>query len=74
MLHLSELAPFPSSQVRAKLEHAGRVITVENNSTGQLARLLTRETLVTPHEHVLRYDGRPFKGQELAGQLKAALR
>jgi 2-oxoglutarate/2-oxoacid ferredoxin oxidoreductase subunit alpha len=71
MLHLCELAPFPRERVAARLSSARRVITVEGNSTGQLAALLRRETGIKAHEQVLKYDGRPFVGDTLAEELRA---
>ena len=70
MLHLCELAPFPRERVAARLSSARKVITVEGNSTGQLASLLRRETGIKAHEQVLKYDGRPFVGDTLAEELR----
>jgi 2-oxoglutarate ferredoxin oxidoreductase subunit alpha len=70
MVHLAELCPFPRERVLARLSKARRVISVEMNSTGQLATLLARETRIKVSERVLKYDGRPFVGQELAEELR----
>jgi 2-oxoglutarate ferredoxin oxidoreductase subunit alpha len=70
MLHLCELAPFPRERVAARLSSARKVITVEGNSTGQLAALLRRETGIKADAQVLKYDGRPFVGQTLAEELR----
>jgi 2-oxoglutarate ferredoxin oxidoreductase subunit alpha len=72
MVHLCELAPFPRERVMARLSGAHKVITVEGNSTGQLAALLRRETGIKASAQVLKYDGRPFVGQMLAEELRAA--
>jgi 2-oxoglutarate ferredoxin oxidoreductase subunit alpha len=69
MMHLCELAPFPREQVAARLASARRVVTVEVNSTGQLAALLRRETGIKADAEVLKYDGRPFTGQVLAKEI-----
>lgn len=69
MVHLSELWPFPRARVLARLGRARRIVCVEQNSTGQLAALLRRETRITAHEAVLKYDGRPFTGEALAREL-----
>ncbi len=71
LLHLCELAPFPREQVAARLATARKVITVEGNSTGQLATLLRRETGIKAHEQVLKYDGRPFGAQTLAREVSS---
>jgi 2-oxoglutarate ferredoxin oxidoreductase subunit alpha len=70
MVHLCELAPFPRDRVVAKLSRAHKVITVEGNSTGQLAALLRRETRIKADAQVLKYDGRPFNGRALAEELR----
>jgi 2-oxoglutarate ferredoxin oxidoreductase subunit alpha len=41
------------------------VVTVENNATGQLARLIKRETGISARSSILKYDGRPFTIDEL---------
>jgi len=74
MLHLCEVAPFPRERVAALLSSARRVITVEGNSTGQLAALLRRETGIKADAQVLKYDGRPFVAQELAEELRSVCR
>jgi 2-oxoglutarate/2-oxoacid ferredoxin oxidoreductase subunit alpha len=71
MLHLCELAPFPRERVSARLSTVRKVITVEGNSTGQLAALLRRETGIKAHEQVLKYDGRPFNAEALAEELRS---
>jgi 2-oxoglutarate ferredoxin oxidoreductase subunit alpha len=60
MVHLSGLWPFPTAQLEVALGQAQRVVTVEVNSTGQLARLMRTETGRVPDAQILRYDGRPF--------------
>jgi 2-oxoglutarate ferredoxin oxidoreductase subunit alpha len=73
MLHLSQLWPFPRAGVMARLASARRVICVEQNSTGQLAALMRRETRIAA-QSVLKYDGRPFTGQALAAELEPICR
>ncbi len=69
-VHLSELCPFPRAGIVARLSACRHIITVENNSTGQLGRLLCRETRIAPEHEVLKYDGRPFTSGELVSRLK----
>jgi 2-oxoglutarate/2-oxoacid ferredoxin oxidoreductase subunit alpha len=73
MLHLCDLAPFPRESVAARLSVSRKVITVEGNSTGQLAALLRREIGIKADEQVLKYDGRPFAAQPLATELRALI-
>ncbi len=74
LLHLGEVWPFPREKVIARIGRARQVITVENNSTGQLARLLTQETRRRPDEEILKSNGRPFAGAELANELRGLYR
>ncbi len=73
-VHLTELCPFPRASAVARLSTCRRVFTVENNSTGQLARLLRREARILADSEILKFDGRPLTGVELAGQLRKVLR
>ena len=72
MVHVDQLAPFPRERVLARLGRAKRIVTVELNSTGQLARLITRETRIAPDAEILKCDGRPFFGSALAEDLRRA--
>jgi 2-oxoglutarate ferredoxin oxidoreductase subunit alpha len=60
MLHYTALWPFPAKATKEAFQKAGRVIDVEVNATGQLARLIRTETGLLPDDSILRYDGRPF--------------
>jgi 2-oxoglutarate/2-oxoacid ferredoxin oxidoreductase subunit alpha len=60
MVHLSELWPFPREAVARALAGVQKLIMVEGNAVGQLARLLRRETGVAADHLILRYDGLPF--------------
>jgi 2-oxoglutarate ferredoxin oxidoreductase subunit alpha len=68
-VHYSQVSPFPVEATHAALKNTGRVLTVENNAAGQLARLIKRETAVTPHGSILKYDGRPFTLDEVLAAL-----
>jgi 2-oxoglutarate ferredoxin oxidoreductase subunit alpha len=49
-----------------------RIISIENNATGQFARLLQMEGL-TVDEKILKYNGRPFYLDELLSEIKRRL-
>lgn len=70
MVHLGDIVPFPAAELGQRLAAAQTVVCVEQNSTGQLARLVRRETGLSPDEVVLKFDGRPFTGVELAERLR----
>jgi 2-oxoglutarate ferredoxin oxidoreductase subunit alpha len=52
------------------LQEAQRVICVEGNATGQMARLIRQETGFHIEERVLRYDGLPFTPEYILRQLE----
>ncbi|ABN57957.1 MULTISPECIES: 2-oxoacid:acceptor oxidoreductase subunit alpha [Methanoculleus] len=62
------LSPFPARQWKEAMIGAGKVACVENNATGQLARLL-RQHGFDQGRPVLKYDGRPFAVDELEARL-----
>ena len=69
MLHFGQVWPFPTEVATGLLVGASRIAVVENNSMGQFARLLKRETGISAHEQVLRFDGRPFSVEFILDQL-----
>lgn len=73
MMHLSELAPFPRESVLARLAKVRRIVTVENNATAQLARLVTTETRLKIRDSILKYDGRPFTAEGVTSELERLL-
>jgi 2-oxoglutarate ferredoxin oxidoreductase subunit alpha len=52
------------------LHDTGRLVVVEQNATGQMARLLRAETGISAHGHVRRYDGRPMSPAFIAARIK----
>ncbi len=66
------VSPFPGKQLREALIGARKLISVENNATGQLARLI-REYGVNVDKQVLKYEGRPFSTDELEEAIKKLL-
>jgi 2-oxoglutarate ferredoxin oxidoreductase subunit alpha len=68
-LHLSELWPFPAEAVTLAMAEAKQTYVVENNATGQLARLIRRETGKQVDGNILKYDGRPFTPALITAQV-----
>lgn len=62
------LSPFSVRQFQDALKGVKRLICVENNALGQLARLIKLYGFKV-EEKVLKYDGRPFSLNELQEQL-----
>ena len=67
------MEPFPAEQLRRALEGVSRLIAVENNATGCLARLAGCHG-VAVGRRILKYDGRPFAVEGLRRRVEEALR
>ena len=72
-VHLRQVGPFPSGAMDGILARYGTVLTVENNRTGQLARLIRAETGREVSGTVSRFDGLPFTPGELAREIRERL-
>ena len=61
-----------SNKIKEEIEKAKKVIIVEQNSTGQLGRLIREKTGIKIEEknRILKYDGRPFKSNELRREIE----
>lgn len=73
MLHFSEIYPFPSTgkfNYLKKLKDAQITICIENNATGQFARLMKTETGFSFNSLINRFDGRPFLLEDLVRRIK----
>jgi 2-oxoglutarate ferredoxin oxidoreductase subunit alpha len=70
MLHLNELWPFPVEAVADAVGKARNSYVIENNATGQLARLIKTETGYDVGGRILKYDGRPFTPDYIAQAVK----
>lgn len=57
-LHFSQVYPLASDG--KKWLHGKKVVVMENNATGQFARLLRDEYALESTESILQYDGSPF--------------
>lgn len=72
LLHFSEIYPLPLSDKFDYLNFirsAKLSICIENNATGQFARLVRAETGYEFGAQIHRYDGRPFLLEELIGEI-----
>jgi 2-oxoglutarate ferredoxin oxidoreductase subunit alpha len=58
------LSPFPIEQFQKAVKGVKKLISVENNATGQMAALVGRYGFKVD-EKILKYDGRPFSLEEL---------
>ncbi len=67
-MHFSQVYPLPAS-TEEYLDKAAKIIAVENNATAQFCRVLRANTGIRVHENILKFDGRPFAADKLAGEL-----
>ncbi|WP_353684654.1 2-oxoacid:acceptor oxidoreductase subunit alpha [Thermodesulfovibrio sp. 3907-1M] len=74
MLHFSELYPMPEDMGWLEiLKNAKLCINIEQNATGQFARLLKMETGFSIEKHINRFDGRAFTVDELKEKVYACI-
>jgi 2-oxoglutarate ferredoxin oxidoreductase subunit alpha len=69
-LHMSEIWPFPAEAVADAIDKVHRFCVIENNATGQLSRLIRRETGKEVSNRILKYDGRPFTPAHIEEEVK----
>ena len=68
-LHFSQPWPLIPQHFLERLEKADTVIAVEGNATGQLARLIRRESGFAINQTILRYDGLPITANYILDRL-----
>lgn len=69
LLHFSDVYPLPKKMLNEVKDK--RLISVENNATGQFAQLVRRETGIHIPEKVLKYNGRPFTPSEIVRKVRS---
>jgi 2-oxoglutarate/2-oxoacid ferredoxin oxidoreductase subunit alpha len=77
MLHFSEIYPLSGTEeldYLTLLKNAKTAICIENNATGQFAKLMRAETGFEFTAKINKYDGRPFILEKLAGEIGAHIR
>jgi 2-oxoglutarate ferredoxin oxidoreductase subunit alpha len=73
MLHYCDVFPLGKQGLAERIGENARVIGLENNYTGQFADLFHLETGIPVKDRILKYDGRPFSAEEIAGRVRALL-
>jgi 2-oxoglutarate ferredoxin oxidoreductase subunit alpha len=71
-LHFSQVWPMIPGHFLETLQGAKEVVSVEGNATGQLARLIRRETGFEIARRVLRFDGLPLTPEYIIENISAA--
>ncbi|WP_089282053.1 2-oxoacid:acceptor oxidoreductase subunit alpha [Anaerovirgula multivorans] len=69
-LAFGDLYPLPTKLLDKYSSSALKIINVEQNYTGQLAKLIRQETGIVCHNSILKYDGRQMSGYEIYLRLK----
>ena len=67
--HFPQVYPLDPAAFLPKLQAAKKVVMVESNYSGQMARLLYAESGFKVHGHVLRYDGLALSAQYIMQHL-----
>ncbi|MDN5310279.1 MAG: 2-oxoglutarate/2-oxoacid ferredoxin oxidoreductase subunit alpha [Methanolobus sp.] len=70
LLHFNYIYPMQAENVKEALARSKKRICVENNYTGQFARLLHAETGIAVSGRILRYDGLPFTPTSIIAALR----
>ncbi len=69
-LHYEYLYPLKTELLNALIKRGKRIITIENNQTGQLTEMLKEKTGYPFKKRILKYDGRPFFVEDILEYLK----
>ena len=64
-LSFTDVWPLPTTGLEKLADNEVELIDVENNSQAQFARLIRQETGIEVEHRILKYDGRPFRGEEI---------
>ena len=70
MLHFAQVWPIDAAAARSAVGARERVACVEGNCTGQFATLLRSVGVLGDCESMLKYDGMPFTGAEIAERVR----
>jgi len=68
-LHFSQVYPL-HPHTKNYLENADHIIGIEQNATGQFARLIFQETGIKIDESILQYTGFPFSVEHLEERIQ----
>jgi 2-oxoglutarate ferredoxin oxidoreductase subunit alpha len=72
-LQVRMIHPFPKEPVSNILKDASKIISVENNYSGQLAEIIREKTGIQANFRILKYNGRPISTTEVYEALKKIL-
>jgi 2-oxoglutarate ferredoxin oxidoreductase subunit alpha len=69
-LHFIDIYPLDEARLERELAKAQYLIDIEGNYTAQLAQVVRTLTGKVVDDKILKYDGRPFSGAEIANTVK----
>ncbi|MFH0711715.1 MAG: 2-oxoacid:acceptor oxidoreductase family protein [archaeon] len=69
VLYLKPLSP----KIKEEIQNAKKIIIIEGNVTGQLGRLIREKTGIKIPNKILKYNGQPFRSDELNKLLKETI-
>lgn len=72
-LSFGDVWPLPKKRLEQMANNAKRIINIEQNYTGQLAKLIRQETGIQCTDSILKYDGRQLSLEELVSRVKEVL-
>ena len=73
-LHFIDIYPLDEARLEKELAQAQYLIDIEGNYTAQLAQVVRVYTGRQVDDKILKYDGRPFTGAEIANLVKARMK
>lgn len=73
-LHFIDIYPLDEARLEKELSKAQHLYDIEGNYTAQLAQVIRVYTGRTVADKILKYDGRPFTGAEIANMVKSRLK
>lgn len=68
-LVFGDVYPLPQKALLEKAAQAKRIINIEQNATGQLARLIRQETGIACTGSIVKYDGRQIAAEEIVERM-----
>ena len=69
-VHFVYVSPFPEKESLRLLENCKKILAVENNYVSQFAGVVREHTGIEIKEKLVKYDGRPFYPEEIAGKVR----
>ena len=73
-LVFGDIWPFPTEKLMELGKSAKTIIDIEQNCTAQLDSIIREETPFESHYKILKFDGRPFSGDEIYRRIRNEVR